>query len=160
MLDRNELEAAHSISLTDKDAGPLNGCISFSHPIVMGTIMKAGFVLRPLRVQIKSLQTLLRQTSGIFLVEIFWKNACKAESSTQDFHVIAVNCDWRLVFCNTLGIIPFADTAKNKESAESAHIQFELFIFMFERYQVRGFFACTPHSSRQGCRLLSHPRAA
>jgi len=47
---------------------------------------------------------MLKQRSGVYLVEFHWSNA----SDEEDFHVIAVNCHLRLVFCNTLGALPFS----------------------------------------------------
>jgi hypothetical protein len=49
------------------------------------------------------LQRVLKQKRGVFLVEFHWTTS-KGERA---HHVVAVNCDLRLVFCNTLGALPF-----------------------------------------------------
>ena len=62
--------------------------------------------------------------SGVFLVEFFWR---RKETNAQDWHVVAVNCDMRRVFCNTLGVIPFnnglANEAEKTHLAVSAHLR-------------------------------------
>ena len=68
---------------------------------------------------VKQLHTLFNFTSGVFLVEFFWRFQLKSGAMASDWHVIAVNCDRRLVFCNTLGVIPF-DNGLSKES-EATH---------------------------------------
>ena len=49
------------------------------------------------------LQTVLKQTRGIYLVEFHWFN----KEGENNHHVVAVNCGLRVVFCNTLGALPF-----------------------------------------------------
>ena len=61
---------------------------------------------------------ILGLVSGVFFVEFFWKN----KSGESDFHVIAVNCDQRRVFCNTLGVIPFAAGKKHESAATHAQV--------------------------------------
>lgn len=53
--------------------------------------------------RLPKLQTVLKQNSGVFLVEFHWMNG-----TDKNHHVIAVNCDLRYVYCNTLGAIPFS----------------------------------------------------
>ena len=55
------------------------------------------------------LQTVLKQTRGIYLVEFHWFN----KEGENNHHVVAVNCGLRVVFCNTLGALPF--TRKKRE---------------------------------------------
>ena len=49
------------------------------------------------------MQQLLLQPAGVYLVE-FWYQ----KGSVEDYHVIAVNCSFRYLYCNTLGYIPFS----------------------------------------------------
>ena len=60
----------------------------------------------------------LGHVSGVFFVEFFWKN----KSGESDFHVVTVNCDQRRVFCNTLGVIPFAAGKKHESAATHAQV--------------------------------------
>ena len=53
--------------------------------------------------------------SGAFFVEFYWK---RSDCACADWHVVAVNCDQRRIFCNTLGVIPFA-AGKSNESAKT-----------------------------------------
>ena len=43
----------------------------------------------------------------------YWKIQ---ETDKDDYHVVAVNCDQRHLFCNTLGIIPFATKQVNESN--------------------------------------------
>ena len=67
-----------------------------------------------------TMQQLLRQPAGVYLVE-FWYQ----KGSVEDYHVIAVNCSFRYLYCNTLGYIPFScrnsagDLAARGESQET-----------------------------------------
>ena len=63
-----------------------------------------------------SLKQLLGFKSGVFLCEFYWKIPNTGEN---DYHVVAVNCDQRHVFCNTLGVIPFA--ARQRNESEKTH---------------------------------------
>ena len=49
------------------------------------------------------LQQILKQKGGVFLFEFHWYRS----NAERGHHVIVVNCHLRLVFCNTLGAIPF-----------------------------------------------------
>jgi hypothetical protein len=50
------------------------------------------------------LQRVLKQRRGVYLVEFHWIN----KAGERNHHVVAVNCDLRVVFCNTLGALPFS----------------------------------------------------
>merc|ERR1712185_461777 len=62
-----------------------------------------------------SMAEVLGYESGVFFVEFYWKKP----GELSDFHVVAVNCDQRMVFCNTLGRIPFARTAARARCGRS-----------------------------------------
>ena len=49
--------------------------------------------------------------SGVYICEFYWRIQ---ETGKNDYHVVAVNCDQRHVFCNTLGVIPFASGQVNE----------------------------------------------
>ena len=61
--------------------------------------------------------------SGVFFVEFFWN-----KPNARDFHVIAVNCDQRCVYCNTLGCIPFAANKRNESTDTHAEVVANLYI--------------------------------
>jgi len=65
------------------------------------------------------LQQVLGQNAGVFLYEFHWLKS----SGEKGWHVIGVNCDLRLVFCNTLGVLPFTYCGngkwKQRESKET-----------------------------------------
>ena len=50
------------------------------------------------------LAEILKQKSGVFLFEFHWLKS----SGDKGHHVIVINCDLRLVFCNTIGVLPFS----------------------------------------------------
>ena len=56
---------------------------------------------------------------GVYYCEFHWKNYV---TNQNDFHVVAVNCDQRHVFCNTLGVIPFATGNTNESKATHAKV--------------------------------------
>ena len=64
-----------------------------------------GHVLEPIgsKAAPPKLQRVLKQKRGVYLVEFHWIN----KVGERNHHVIAVNCGLRLVFCNTLGALPF-----------------------------------------------------
>lgn len=99
---------------------PVDAAVRFSHQSADALIQKAGYVLRPINVKHidGKLESILQQANGIFLVEFYWRKTFSV-GNTNDWHVIAVNCDRRLIFCNSLGVIPFANTSTKKESAET-----------------------------------------
>ena len=57
--------------------------------------------------------------SGVFMVEFYWTNEGSGESN---WHVVAVNCDQRRLFCNTLGVIPFAAGKKHESAVAHAEV--------------------------------------
>ena len=65
---------------------------------------------------------ILGLVSGVFFVEFHWRN----KDGDRDFHVVAANCDQRRVFCNTLGVIPFAAGKKNESAATHAQVVADL----------------------------------
>ena len=91
-------------------------------------IEAAGFAMRMVasgtkkkRVVPKMIQ-ILGLVSGVFFVGFFWRN----KDGDRDFHVVAVNFDQRRVFCNTLGVIPFATGKKNESAATHARVVADL----------------------------------
>ena len=67
-----------------------------------------------------TMQQLLLQPAGVYLAE-FWYQ----KGSVEDYHIVAVNCSFRYLYCNTLGYIPFScrnsagDLAAKGESQET-----------------------------------------
>ena len=61
-----------------------------------------------------SLRKVLQQKQGVFIVEFYWRRS----KDSCDWHVIAVNCHQRKVFCNTLGVLPFG-MGKTRETAKT-----------------------------------------
>ena len=60
---------------------------------------RRGHVLVPVgsKAKLPKLQRVLQQRRGVFLVEFHWSN----KEGERNHHVVAVNCNLRLVFCNT-----------------------------------------------------------
>ncbi len=110
---------AGQIVLTRESVGVLQGPINFDDPngSVRHALRAAGYdlkaVARPKKPQPR-FEDILGQRSGIFLVEFYWR---KPDGS--DWHVVAVNCDQRRVFCNTLGGVPFHKPEVANESAKT-----------------------------------------
>ena len=80
--------------------------VNLGHACMVKAMKERGHLLRPIgtKAQPPTLQRVLKQTHGVFLVEFHWVN----KEGEQNHHVVAVNCDLRLVFCNTLGALPFS----------------------------------------------------
>ena len=101
-----------------------DNAIHLHHPAVQSLLAEASVLLRPITKLLDkniTLPSLLCQASGLFLVEFYWRlrdDGTTGDGRTSNWHVVVVNCDWRLIFCNTLGVIPFTDTM-NKESSFS-----------------------------------------
>ena len=99
-----------------------------SYEMMMPAIKAAGFEMDRLTLGSKKKRTnptmtqVLGLVSGVFFVEFFWKN----KSGESDFHVVTVNCDQRRVFCNTLGVIPFAAGEKHESAATHAQVADDL----------------------------------
>jgi hypothetical protein len=103
-------------SLLSRDAlGLPFGSINLSHPNVFTALKTAGLVLEAIKVPgVKgqpSLEQVLKQKSGVYIVEFQWGDSSVA-------HTIAVNCNLRLVFCNTLGAVPFTLAGKTDSCLE------------------------------------------
>ena len=100
--------------------GVPTGPIDFASQPVMTEIQKRGLQLQKVNTGSKkqpkppTFKTILGQKDGVFLVEFRWN-----KPGGGSWHVVAVNCDQRRVFCNTLGVVPF-QTSKAKES-EATH---------------------------------------
>ena len=62
-------------------------------------------------------EQILGQRAGVFVVEFKW---CKP--GTGEFHAVAINCDQRRVFCNTLGVVPFHRADRANETA-ATHVR-------------------------------------
>jgi hypothetical protein len=112
------------------DGGPK--AVNLGHARVVAAMKRAGFVLHPIggKKAVPTLQRVLKQRRGVFLVEFYWVNS-EGESA---HHVVAVNCDLRLIFCNTLGALPFTlagDEWLERES-DATHVN------VARRFRVRG----------------------
>ena len=63
------------------------------------------------------MQRVMKQDKGVYIAEFYWRGA----DGDSDFHVVAINCWLRCVFCNTLGAVPFRLGADGRLAhAESA----------------------------------------
>ena len=89
---------------------------------MVAAMKRRGQVLDPVggKGRVPKLQSVLKQRHGVFLVEFHWSN----KAGERNDHVVAVNCDLRLVFCNTLGALPFSLAGSmgkwlQRESAET-----------------------------------------
>ena len=60
------------------------------------------------------MQEIMKQRRGVWLAEFFWQKQVaqspdhRIMSTISNFHTVAVNCDLRIVLCNTLVVIPFS----------------------------------------------------
>ena len=103
---------------------PFDSDKGVSYEMVKPAIEAAGFSMVAVVSGSKKKRTyptmiqILGLVSGVFFVEFFWKN----KSGDRDFHVVAVNCDQRRVFCSTLGVIPFAAGKKHESAATHAQV--------------------------------------
>ena len=80
--------------------------VNLGHDHVVAAMKAKGYVLESVggkKAPPPRLQRVLEQKCGVFLVEFHWTNS----SGAKNHHVVAVNCNIRLVFCNTLGALPF-----------------------------------------------------
>ena len=89
------------------------------------TIKQEGYALDKLYVKkssrksernAPSFKQVLAFKSGVYLCKFYWKSR---DTGQNDYHVVAVNCDQRHVFCNTLGVIPFA--ARQVNESQNTH---------------------------------------
>ena len=79
--------------------------VNLGHACMVKAMKERGHVLEPIgsKAAPPKLQRVLKQKRGVYLVEFHWIN----KEGERNHHVIAVNCGLRLVFCNTLGALPF-----------------------------------------------------
>jgi hypothetical protein len=85
--------------------------VILDHHNVVAALRTAGFIAAPTwtNPQIApSLGQVLKQKSGVWIVQFNWDN-----KGVSVRHTVAVNCYLRLVFCNTLGALPFALAEKH-----------------------------------------------
>jgi hypothetical protein len=80
--------------------------VNLGHERMVAAMKRRGHVLEPVggKGRPPKLQRVLKQRSGVYLAEFHWIN----KEGERNHHVVAVNCDLRLVFCNTLGALPFS----------------------------------------------------
>lgn len=101
-------------SLLSRDAlGLPFGGVNLGHPEVVNALKTAGLYLRATRPSFEaqpSLEQVLKQKNGVYIVEFTWGDSVA--------HTIAVNCNLRLVFCNTLGAVPFTLAGKTDSCLE------------------------------------------
>ena len=95
------------IALSRESVGVPEGPINFDDAdgAPRRAVREAGYDLKALLKRGKPMPTfevILGQRSGVFLVEFYWR-----KPGGGDWHVVAINCDQRRVFCNTLGVVPF-----------------------------------------------------
>ena len=115
------------VLLTRETVGVPTGTVMFMHEtgddagktVCQPAIEKAGYRLK--RVGNKKTPAkfacILQQKRGVYIVEYFWKNK---ESGEKNWHVVAVNCCQRRVFCNTLGVLPFSMMKARESKATHA----------------------------------------
>lgn len=106
--------AVGSVVLTRVTVGVRDGPINFDDPngAPRKAVREAGFDLKSFgKKKPPSFETVLGQRSGVFMVEFYWR-----KQDGRDWHVVAVNCDQRRVFCNTLGVVPFHKIEVTNES--------------------------------------------
>ena len=79
--------------------------VNLGHAGMVKAMKERGHVLEPIgsKAALPKLQRVLKQKRGVYLVKFHWIN----KEGERNHHVIAVNCGLRLVFCNTLGALPF-----------------------------------------------------
>ena len=103
--------------LTREDVGVPEGPINFDNPVARPrqAVREAGYDLKAIVKRGKNqpaFDVILGQRVGVFLVEFYWRKA-----GARDWHVVAINCDQRRVFCNTIGVVPFHKLEVVNESA-------------------------------------------
>ena len=77
--------------------------VNLGHACMVKAMKKRGHVLEPTgsKAAPPKLKRVLKQKRGVYLVEFHRFN----KEGERDHHVVAVNCDLRLVFCNTRGAL-------------------------------------------------------
>ena len=119
------LEEACRAGFNRENLGVPSGPVKLMSEKVKGRIQKAGYALKQLRAVIAkrrkhqraatlSLQRIMGQRYGVFLVELQWR----VSELESDWHVVVVNCDGRYVFDNTFGYLPF-NMGKTNESSKT-----------------------------------------
>ena len=117
--------------LTRENVGVPEGAVMYMHereedagrPVCKPLIERAGFQLarvggKKAKRRPPSFATVLAQRRGVFLVEFYWRTNDAGAGREADWHVVAVNCDQRRVWCNAAGVLPFA-MGKARESAKT-----------------------------------------
>ena len=51
----------------------------------------------------------MQQREGVYLAEFYWMKRIPGGTNNHEwnYHVVAINCNLRIVMCNTFGVIPF-----------------------------------------------------
>jgi hypothetical protein len=60
-----------------------------------------------------TIEAVLAQMGGVFLLEFYWEKGAYVGrfASLRDWHVIAIDCNSRVAWCNELGLLPFGCVA-------------------------------------------------
>lgn len=108
------------------EIGP--GPVRFSkNQVVLKLIAEAGFrlkIVKPRGVRQLTLQYLMGQKLGIYLVEFYCQNRGEGGApSNSAFHMVVVDCFRRLVLCNTVGVLPFNLHARAESEATHEEIR-------------------------------------
>lgn len=108
------------------EIGP--GPVRFSkNQVLLKLIAEAGYrlkIVKPRGVRQLTLEYLIGQKLGIFLVEFYVQNRGEGgASSNSAFHVVVVDCFRRLVLCNTVGVLPFNLHARAESAVTHAEIR-------------------------------------
>ena len=117
--------------LTRENVGVPEGAVMYMHeggvdtrrPVCQPAIERAGYQLARVggkkgKRRPPSFAMVLAQRRGVYLVEFYWRMQSDGAAREADWHVVAVNCDQRRVWCNAAGVLPFA-MGKAKESAKT-----------------------------------------
>jgi len=113
-MDGFNLGIGMRVLTREKISVPFHPNKGISYDQMRPTITQEGYALDKLYVKksrrksernAPSFKQVLAFKSGVYLCEFYWKSR---ETGQNDYHVVTVNCDQRHVFCNTLGVIPFA----------------------------------------------------
>ena len=103
-----------AVRLTLQYHGPRYFLLSRRHPVIQKASFEVCRVFSDNNGMVPEMEALMAQSGKLFVVEYVWR----LEGEAWQYHVVGVDTQARVVFCNTLGILPFG--WKNKRSETSA----------------------------------------